>query len=213
MVNEKLENTADVGAVSGDGAHALAADRDLAARCAQGEARAIEQLYRTHVDRVQGLLYRILGADPELDDVRQTVFIEVTKSMASYRGESKLSTWIHRIAVRTAMHHVRRRRARPPAEDIDMSPQASHEAGPERSAAAAQMLERVHAHLEHIKPKKREAFCMVALEGLSTTEAAAILGESVATVSARVIAARRELMERLEKEGRRRAKPGEDGGS
>src|SRR5678816_3269975 len=83
------------------------AERELLRRCTAGERAAQTLLFRQEVRRVHGLLYRVLGSSSALEDVIQETFIRVFRSLAQFRGDSQLSTWIGGIALNVAYGHLR----------------------------------------------------------------------------------------------------------
>ncbi|MET1025227.1 MAG: sigma-70 family RNA polymerase sigma factor, partial [Pseudoxanthomonas sp.] len=96
------------------------ADADLAqARsAASGDTRAFEALYRKHVGRVHGVIVRLVGAHgARAEDLTQETFVRVWRALPEFRFESALSTWLHRMAVNTALMELRSRRSGPRWED------------------------------------------------------------------------------------------------
>src|SRR5262245_18162827 len=83
-------------------------DAELAQSAAAGERLAQQLLCRRLKNAVHATLYRVLGSNLHMEDLLQESFIEVFRSLSSYRGEAKLTTWADRIAVRVAFHHLRR---------------------------------------------------------------------------------------------------------
>jgi RNA polymerase sigma-70 factor (ECF subfamily) len=174
---------------------APALDADLASAAATGDADAFAELYARYSDRVFARITHLVGPGPDREDVLQQVFLELHRALPRFRGDSTLSTFLYRIAVNVAYDHLRRRARRsgdhdPAALDalLDGSPT------PEDRARRRQELAQIFALLEHIKPKKRIAFVLVAVEGLSLAEAAELIGANPDTVKQRVLHARRELV-------------------
>ncbi|HEX2881224.1 MAG TPA: RNA polymerase sigma factor [Polyangiaceae bacterium] len=85
-----------------------------------GDERAGAALLGELLPRVRNLTRTFLGGDAEVDDVAQQVLIQVVQSMASYRAEGSLVSWVNRITVRTALAHARKRRARA-ARDLPLA--------------------------------------------------------------------------------------------
>jgi len=82
-----------------------------AIRAAQhGDRDAFEFLYRLHSRRVYRVTLRILRDASDAEDLTQQVFLTLFRKIASFRGESSFSTWLHRIAVNAALMHLRRKR-------------------------------------------------------------------------------------------------------
>jgi RNA polymerase sigma-70 factor (ECF subfamily) len=149
------------------------------------------EIYRQNADRVYGQLTRLVGAVPERDDLSQQVFLRLHRALPRFRGDSALGTFLYRIVANVACDH--RRRARCVSTLLYMDELPDPTPSPEAQARRRQDLRRVFELLTLVKPKKRIAFVLVALEGLSYEDAAARLGVNVPAAKQRVLAARREL--------------------
>src|SRR6476646_9539512 len=85
----------------------------LVAKAAAGDTAAFRALYLRHRGDVARLVYRMLGARSDLDDVVQEVFFQVFRSLKDFRGQSKFSTWLHRVTVNVVLMHRRAAKSRP----------------------------------------------------------------------------------------------------
>ena len=179
-------------------------DAALIAAARAGDGAAFARLFRRHADAVRTRITRLVGPVAERDDLVQKVFIAFYRALPGYRGEAKLSTFLHRIAVNTAYDHLRGR------QPIGPTAQGPHDAealveqlGPalEDQVAARADLARLLALLDQLSPKKRIAFILVAVEGCSLAEAAALIGAAEDTVKQRALHARRDLLARLAAHG------------
>jgi RNA polymerase sigma-70 factor (ECF subfamily) len=180
----------------------MADEERLVARAATGDTPAFRQLYERHRSDVARLVYRMLGPRADLEDVVQEVFFQVYRSLKDFRGEAKLSTWLHRVTVNVVLMHRRAARSRPtfadepPGELSLRSPSITPDDDAERR-------ERVRAFsrlLARLADKKRIVFVLHELEGVSPSEIAKIVGAPVLTVRTRLFYARRELEEMLRDE-------------
>jgi RNA polymerase sigma-70 factor (ECF subfamily) len=177
-------------------------DGDLIAAVLGGERDAFAELFRRHADRVRTHLTRLVGPVAERDDLVQEIFLRLHQALPSYRGDCALPTYLHRVTVNAALDHLRsagRRHIAPwPDEAIDslLEPGVSESA----RAQARDELRRLFRLLDQISTKKRLAFLLVAVEGLSLAEAAAAVGASADAVKQRVLTARRELEALIEAE-------------
>lgn len=171
--------------------------QELVARWRRGDQAAFADLFKTYRSLVYGVLHHLLPNDPELEDVVQTAFIEVFRSLGSFEGRSKLSSWIARVALHVGYHHLRRRRSRPPDYDVERKmPELiddSLHADPERTLERKEAIRRVYAILETIAPRKRTVFILNDLQGISQEEAAEIVGANIATVRTRLFYARKDF--------------------
>lgn len=179
-------------------------DEELAMAAPGGNAIAFQQLYQRYADRVFARLTKLIGFVPDRDDVMQTVFLQLHCALPRFRGESSLSTFLHRITANVACDYLRKRWRQP----VDYDDDALHDAiderpSPEARSDSRQQLEAIFKHLERLKPGKRNAFVMVAMEGVPMEEAARRLGTTPDAIKQRVIHARRELMAMIERADRR----------
>ncbi len=163
-----------------------------------GEPAALERVARAESPRVRGLLYSLLGPRADLEDLMQTVFLEVCRALPSFRGDSSVSTFVAGICVRVARRAMRpsawtRRRVEWQGEPL------AHD-DPEHSAAVAEQLRRVHAALERLSSKKRAAFLLWSLEGLDVRSIADVMQASVPATKSRILYAQRELRRRAERD-------------
>lgn len=180
-------------------------DTALVARHRGGDPEAFAMIYRAHVDAVYRRLGRILGPIPDREDLTQDVFLALHKALPGFRGEAKLSTLLHRIAINRACEHLRVQ-ARRPATPMDVAFFDSLVDGagsPERRAAEREALARVFACLARIKPKKRVAFVLRVVDGLSFEEISELVDASPEAVAKRVQHAQAELEELVARAERR----------
>ncbi|HEU5055678.1 MAG TPA: RNA polymerase sigma factor [Kofleriaceae bacterium] len=174
-------------------------DLALARRCASGDSAAQRQLFREQRVRVHRTLYRILGSNRDMEDLVQDVFIEVFRSLDSFRGESKLSTWIARITSRVAMAHIGRRK--PVAQSLDALPEVeAREPAADRVAEAREAAERLYRALDRVDAVQRVAFSLHVIEGMPLREVAAVMDASLVATKSRVWRARRELERRASRD-------------
>ncbi|OFV80483.1 MAG: RNA polymerase subunit sigma-24, partial [Acidobacteria bacterium RIFCSPHIGHO2_02_FULL_67_57] len=78
-------------------------------RAQQGDAAAFERLYRLHKGRVYSLCLRMLGNPAEAEDMAQEAFLQLFRKVATFRGESAFSTWLHRLTVNVVLMHLRKK--------------------------------------------------------------------------------------------------------
>ncbi|TNF79921.1 MAG: sigma-70 family RNA polymerase sigma factor [Gammaproteobacteria bacterium] len=153
-----------------------------------GDQRAFESVYRRTVDAVYGLCLR-LTANPSLaEDCVQQTYLQAWRNLRRFRGDSALSTWLHRIAVNEVRGHFRRE-ARHEVETAE-----EEIAGPASVAGSDIDLERAIAELPE---RGRAVFVLVGVYGYPHEEAAGMLDIAVGTSKAHFHQARRRLQERL----------------
>jgi RNA polymerase sigma-70 factor (ECF subfamily) len=161
------------------------ADAELARRCIAGDELARRTLFDAHRRRVHHVLFRVMGSNRDIDDAIQEAFLEIFRSLAIYRGESLLSTWIDRITVRVG---VRVLRARPRDRIVLHEVFAIEDAGraPDRQAEAREAGRRLYAILDDVDPVHRTAFVLHAIDGRPLRDVASVMGASVIATKLRV---------------------------
>jgi RNA polymerase sigma-70 factor (ECF subfamily) len=183
-------------------------DEALIERFLAGDERAFTALYRGHVDRVFGLLTRLVGPVAEREDLVQQAFVDIYRALPGFRGEAAFSTFVYRIVTRIAYDHLSSRRRRRASMELDdaLDELIADEPSPAERAQKRRDLERAFELLGRLKPKKRIAFVLVVVQGMSLREAADVVGATPDAVKQRVLHARREI-ERMEARLRRREDP------
>ncbi len=181
-------------------------DRDLVARCREGDASAFARLVALHESMVFSLAGRLLGSAEEARDVAQEVFLQVYRRLNRFEGRSSLKTWIYRIVVNQC-HNRRRfwhRRGRDKEEALDerfATPAASGrgawQANPYEQARSRECARKVQAALLQLSFEQRSVIVLREVEGLSCEEVAAALGIPDGTVKSRLSRAREALRQRL----------------
>src|ERR1700733_552816 len=127
-------------------------DRSLVERCIGADRAAQRELFRRERGRVHATLFRILGANLSMDDLIQDVFIEVFRSLPSFRGESSLSTWIDRCTAHVALSYLRKKR--PKLVEM-VTETASGGSSPEESFLLKEAARRLYAELDQMDPVLR----------------------------------------------------------
>jgi RNA polymerase sigma-70 factor (ECF subfamily) len=173
-------------------AAALADDAQLIAACRRGEARAMERLYHQYKRRVFGMAHRIVGAS-DSEEVAQEVFVRVFRGLASFRGDSALSTWIYRLTVNASLSHLARRGRRQEVGDDGLGDLPAPPVAARDSALAA----RLEAALAQLPAGYRAILVLHDVEGLSHEESAAILECRVGTCKSQLHKARARMRELL----------------
>jgi len=101
-------------------------ETSLVQRALTGEADAFATLFQLHRGRVYAVCLRMTNNPADADDLTQEAFIQAFRKLSTFRGESALSTWLHRVAVNTALMHFRRQTS--PKAALESAP-LDHEAG------------------------------------------------------------------------------------
>jgi RNA polymerase sigma-70 factor (ECF subfamily) len=179
----------------------MADEEPLVTRAAAGDTAAFRLLYERHRGDVARLVYRMLGARADFDDVVQEVFVQVYRSLKDFRGQAKFSTWLHRVTVNVVLMHRRSARSRPVFTDpLPVEPVGTEEARPDEDAERRERVRAFGRLLDRLADKKRIVFVLHELEGLPPSEIARIVGAPVLTVRTRLFYARRDLEAMLAEE-------------
>ena len=171
-------------------------DAILVRRAACADVLAFEALYRRHHRRVHGVIVRLVGAQGlRAEDLTQEAFVRAWQALPKFRFESAVSTWLHRLAVTTALMELRSRRSGP---RFDESEDALEDLGMADSAgngtALSMDLERAVATLPS---RARAVLVLHDVEGWKHEEIAAELGMAVGSSKAQLHRARQLLRGRL----------------
>ena len=174
------------------------ADYALARLAAGGDMQAFESIYRRHAGRVHGVIARLVGGQgARAEDLTQEAFVRMWQALPQFRFESAFTTWLHRLAVNTALMELRSRRGGPrfdededALEDIGLPDSAGH------GAALTMDLERAVATLP---PRARAVLVLHDVEGWKHEEIAQELGMAVGSSKAQLHRARHLLRAKLEK--------------
>jgi RNA polymerase sigma-70 factor (ECF subfamily) len=158
---------------------------------AEGDPHAFEELVRRHRDRMWAVALRTLRDPEEAADALQDALISAYRAAGSFRAESQVTTWLHRIVVNACLDRVRRKQARPtvslPAEGPG-EPAELRDRLAERDTAMA-----VDAALGKLPTEQRAAIVLVDIEGYSVAETALILRVAEGTVKSRCARGRARL--------------------
>ena len=171
-------------------------DRALVKTAAGGGVAAFEALYRRHVGRVHGVIVRLVGGHgARAEDLTQEAFVRAWQALPAFRFESAFSTWLHRLAVNTALMELRSRRSRPQddADDAALDTIGSADSAGHATALALD-LERAVATLP---PRARAVLVLYDIEGWKHEEIAIELGMAVGSSKAQLHRARGLLRARL----------------
>ena len=182
-------------------------DRDLVQEVLAGRDSAFRRLVAEYQDRVFNACLNVVHDREDAEDVAQEVFIEVFDSLRSFRGDSKLSTWIYRIAVSKSLDLVRWRK-RKKRFAVVQSLFVPGGADPEDRAGDAhpgiqledkERAEVLFRHIDRLPENQRAALLLHSADGLSYAEIGEILRTSVPSVESLIFRARTTLRKRLRK--------------
>ncbi len=194
-----------LGELRDDADHEAALDV-LARNAAQGSVLALEMLVEA-VDRfgaARRAVRRFLVDDSAVDDVTQDTLITVARSIGSFRGEAKFTTWLYQVARNRAVDHLRRVRSTRPLPDgagDGEGPEGLAPATAERMSSIVASRQAVQQLLAELPERYRDAVTLRDVERLPYAEVATRLGRNVNTVKSHVARGRALLAARLLERG------------
>lgn len=155
-------------------------DRDLMQAHLSGDAQAFNTLVQRHRQRLWAVALRTTGNPEDAADAVQDACLSAFRSAASYRGDARVTTWLHRIVVNACLDRARRQAVRPTVPLPEQPP-----ADPRDRLAESETGLVVTAALAGLPEEQRLAIVLVDLQSLSVEEAAAVLGVPAGTVKSR----------------------------
>src|SRR5438046_2788693 len=169
-------------------------ERELIAKVRAGDGAAERALYDAHVDRVYRLAYRLAGDDDLAREFTQDTFVRAFDRLGTFRGEAKLSTWLHAIATSVVLNGLRKvKRFRQRETDLDEA--AGTSAG--RRAAEPDLKRRLAQAIDGLPDGYRTVFVMHDVEAYTHEEIGATLGIETGTSKAQLSRARAKLRDAL----------------
>ena len=175
-------------------------DEALLEECRAGNVSAFEHLYEVHGARMKSIAANLLGNLADAEDAVQDCFLKVYRGAASFRGASRLSTWIYRVLVNSCYDMLRKRR-RYPLEARSEGETLVSSREPVTPASDHPLRLSLEACVKDLEPRRRAAFLLFEVEGFTHREVGDILGVPEGTSKTLLFEARRELQRRLWKRG------------
>ena len=166
-----------------------------------GDHEAFARLMRAHLPLVVHVTARMVPDHEDRKDLCQDIFLKVYRNLEAFRGESKLSTWIARIAYNSCLNHVQRKRPDhsngslpgiriEDREDMDVRP-------PDDAFEDRDVSEKLHREIERLPVRYRAVLTLFHLEGMRIEEIAEVMDMPVGTVKNDLFRARKILKEKL----------------
>ena len=167
------------------------ADHQAIERFLAGDASAFEELYHRYQPYVYNVVYGIVQNPDDARDVTQDVFLHMYDSLSRFRGGSALSTWLYRVAVNTAITHVRKQKRHPQIPlDALREFRADIDAEPEQQVARMETQQAVQELLAQLPEPQRTVLVLRYFQEMSLEEMAEVMNCSVAAVKVRLHRAR-----------------------
>jgi RNA polymerase sigma factor (sigma-70 family) len=164
-------------------------DENLAKAAAAGDAAAFTSLLDRHYDRLFAFCFRLTGSRSDAEDLTQDICTALPFKLASYAGQSKVTTWLYRVAVNAA-HDQRRKRATYSKATTGWGDWETARIA-DNAQAADQSDWLTHA-MRSLSPDLRDTLALV-LDDMTHAQAAEVLGVSEGTISWRISEAKKAL--------------------
>ncbi|GAB3708597.1 RNA polymerase sigma factor SigM [Mariniluteicoccus flavus] len=171
-------------------------DHELLAAHVAGDPDAFGVLVARHRDRLWAVALRTMRNPEEAADALQEAYISAFRRAHTFRGDSQVTTWLHRVVVNACLDRIRRNKVRA-ADPLPEDPERAAELGVTDDTDVLEVKERradVATALNQINADQRAALVLVDMEGYSVEEAATILGCAVGTIKSRCARGRAKLV-------------------
>lgn len=180
-------------------------DAVLIERIIAGDKAALNELVGIYADSILKTCYKFLLNKEDAEDVSQEVFIEVFQSLSSFRGKSKLSSWIYRIAVTKSLDEIKKRKRKKRISTIGKVLHLDEVANwlvgglmPDKSIHEEEKMNEVMHALNTLPENQRVAFTLSKIEGFNNSEIAAIMATSNIAVESLISRAKKKVSNELE---------------
>jgi len=169
-------------------------DLDVARRAVMGNSEAFLTLYRQNLPRIYAVCLRIVADREKAEEVTQQALVKTWEMLDSYRGESPLSAWIHRIASNVALDYLRSRKRL--SKRVQFTDDLETYDNPDQSPSSEIKLD-IEQAIAALPPQARAVVVLHDIEGYSHGEISDLLGIAIGTSKAHLHSARRILKEVL----------------
>ena len=185
----------------------LTSDEIIVERALTGDAEAFGELVRRWERRIFALTYGMLGREEDARDATQETFIAAFRNLRGFRGEAKVSSWLHRIAVNQCITRQRRAKVR---SETGLDEEQEKDAGafavsasysPARLVETRQTTQAVRRAINSLPVELRQVVVMKEFEALTFKEISDVLEIPLSTVKSRLYTALKQLQMRLQKFG------------
>ena len=177
-------------------------ETDAIERAKQGDAEAFQALYDRHKRRVYSLCLRMTANTAEAEDLAQEAFLQLYRKIATFRGESAFSTWLHRLSVNVVLMHLRKKSL--PVVSLEETQGGGEEDTPKKDfgaddVALAGSIDRLQLQraVDSLPPGYRTIFVLHDIEGYEHNEIAGIVGCSIGNSKSQLHKARMKLRDLL----------------
>ena len=178
---------------------------DLIQKLREGDKLAFSVLLRLYKNRVLNTCYRFLLNREDAEDVSQEVFIEVFQSIRSFRGDSKLATWIYRLAVSKSLDEIKKRNRKKRITSIgkmlhleEVANWISGGVMPDKALHEKETMKEVMQALNSLPDNQRVAFTLSKIDGYTNAEIAEIMNTTTIAVESLLYRSKKKVQDELE---------------
>lgn len=186
-------------------------DEELVDAFQAGDLSAFDILLRRWDRKIQGAICRLIGSEEDARDLCQETFLKAYRSLRSFKGEARFSSWLYQIALNACRDRMRRRRGKTLVSLEGLEESGSVPLASEPSALdlveANDLARAVAAAVAALPDEQREVIILKEYQGLTFLEIAEVLGLPTSTVKTRLYRGLGQLRERLERQGVRGTAP------
>ena len=177
-------------------------DAELVKRLQLHEESAFRELVESHQNMIVNTCFGFLHNTEEAEDVAQEVFIQVFKSINSFRGDAKLSTWLYRIAVNRSLNKIRSRKSKfflslDTVFESERSPGGSYTNTPHDSLENQERAKVLHEAIDKLPNNQKTAFVLSKYKGLPNKQITEIMSTTLSSVEALLNRAKKNLQKSL----------------
>jgi len=180
-------------------------DQELIQKLKDGNKAAFNELVRLYANRVINTCYKFLLDKEDAEDISQEVFVEVFQSIKTFRGDSKLSTWIYRIAVTKSLDELKKRNRKKRITSLgkilhldDVANWVSGGTMPDKTLHEKEKMKQVTRALNSLPDNQRVAFTLSKIEGYTNPEIADIMKTTTIAIESLVYRAKKKVSNELE---------------
>ena len=180
-------------------------DGEVVRLAQQGDANAFERIYRLHGRKVYHLCLRMVGDPAKAEDLTQDVFLHLFRKIATFRGESAFSTWLHRLSVNVVLMRLRKKRIAETSLDTVTNSDEEPATPPKEFGCPdlrlSGVIDRIvlQGAINKLAPGYKAMFILHDIQGYQHSEIAEMFGCSVGNSKSQVHKARMQLRELLRK--------------
>jgi RNA polymerase sigma-70 factor, ECF subfamily len=183
-------------------------EKELIRRLQNGDEAAYRVLVDMHQSSVLNTCFRFVPDQETAEDLTQEVFIEVSRSIGAFRSESKLSTWLYRIAITKSLDHLKSQKRKKRSgflknifseTESDVRSLAIENEGPQHILENEERRRVLSRAIDSLPENQKVAFTLSKYDGLTTKEIADILNSTVSSVESLVFRAKSNLKKKLYK--------------